>query len=513
MSGLQDLKDLFKQQLLAGPTSGYEEDLHRQRKLLVVILTPGSTRRGAVFPADVQQLSGIKEEPPEQQEWSLEDAKLPHIKEGRGGTHGAVRRGEQLQGLEEEDVTKFTFTTVSVKSEDEEEEEEEEEEPQSSLVHQGQTEQMETDADGEDCEEAEPERHLQPETEVKTEDSYEPETKVCQPEIINTLEDTEQMRLKMMKKSHSCSQCGKTFKRNWHLTEHMMIHTGEKPFSCSICGKRFTRKYPLTQHVMIHTKEKPYRCSECGKRFNTKRSMKRHRLVHGGGKGFSCLEGARKSRHGRNKSSHMETEQEEKSDYDAESIQTLTGEIQTQPGEQSASLFDHSTASTKATSSDAQSQTEEKPFGCSECGTRFTQKRSLTRHMATHTGEKPFSCSMCGRRFARKGNMTTHMIIHTGETPFSCSKCGKKFNSRGSMNNHRLVQCGEKAISSSECDVGSDGSSNMQTHTGENPVSFSEYSSATNVIRSNAKSHRRETLQLLRVRRRIHPKRNSEQDT
>ncbi|XP_075963316.1 uncharacterized protein LOC142967708 [Anarhichas minor] len=161
------------------------------------------------FPADVQQLLVVKQEvPPEQQEWSSsldqedpeppnikeeqedpepphireeqEDPEPPHIKEEQEDPEPPhikeeqeelwiSQEGEQLQGLEEADV-KFSFTPV--KSEDDEEE------AQSSQLHQRQTEQMETEADGEDCggrepdRKLDPDRHLEPDTDDKTGDSY-----------------------------------------------------------------------------------------------------------------------------------------------------------------------------------------------------------------------------------------------------------------------------------------------------------------------------------------------------
>ncbi|XP_065808496.1 uncharacterized protein [Labrus bergylta] len=138
---------------------------------------PATKKKDTGSEEDVQQLLVCKDElPPEQQEWShildQEDTKPQHIKE----EHEELwisQEEEQLQGL---DTTKFPFTPVSVKSEDDEEK------PQSSQLHQRQTEQMETGVDGEDCGGAEPERdsdperRSQPETEVETEDSYEPET-------------------------------------------------------------------------------------------------------------------------------------------------------------------------------------------------------------------------------------------------------------------------------------------------------------------------------------------------
>ncbi|XP_074469094.1 uncharacterized protein LOC141754122 isoform X5 [Sebastes fasciatus] len=129
---------------------------------------------------DVQQLLVVKEEvPPEQQEWSSslvqEDPEPPHIKEEQEELW-ISQEGEQLQGLEEPDIIRFTFTPVPVKSEDDEEK------PQSSQLHQRQTEQMETEADGEDCgapepaRNSDPGRHLQLSSSDKASQSYKHET-------------------------------------------------------------------------------------------------------------------------------------------------------------------------------------------------------------------------------------------------------------------------------------------------------------------------------------------------
>eukprot|EP00064_Thunnus_orientalis_P020937 superscaffoldBa00006060_g21089 len=121
---------------------------------------------------DIQQLLQSKEEvPPEQQERNSsqdqENPEPPHIKEEQEELWTS-QEGEQLHRLEKADITKFTFTPVPVKSEDDEKK------PQSSQLHQRQTEQMETKADGEDCGGSEPARnshpegHLQPVIEYET---------------------------------------------------------------------------------------------------------------------------------------------------------------------------------------------------------------------------------------------------------------------------------------------------------------------------------------------------------
>ncbi|XP_044028058.1 zinc finger protein 224-like isoform X3 [Siniperca chuatsi] len=249
MCKVQMLRALVKQRLTAAAEeifglfertiAEYEEELRRskeenerQRELLAAVFQPQLRLHRAVCPADVQQLSLRKEEvPPEQQDWSPsldQDPEPPHIKEEQEELWTS-QEGEQLRGLEEADITKFPFAPVPVKSE------EDEEKPQSSQLHQSQTEQMETGADGEDCggpgpaRNSDPDTHLQPETE-NGDDGWK-ETR-DPPSGLNFLKNS---GYNSCEKPFRCSECGKLFNQNSNLKTHMRIHTGEKPFGCSVC--------------------------------------------------------------------------------------------------------------------------------------------------------------------------------------------------------------------------------------------------------------------------------------
>ncbi|XP_041664622.1 zinc finger protein 135-like [Cheilinus undulatus] len=250
----------------------------------------------------VQQLSVSKEELHlEQKERSsslIQEITEPlHIKEEQEELW-SNQEGEQLEGPEETDIIKFTFSPVPVKSEDDEEN------PEFSQLHQVQTEQMETGADGRDRRGSEQARsfgsegYLIPETEVKTEDSSEPETDdsadwTDTTERKSSLNSGDICKNKRQEKLHCCSLCGRSFIKKASLTSHMRIHTGPKRFTCPECGKGYfyprsmtrhlevharqrlfskipNNKWKLSRHVIINKGEKIFTCSECGKRFKQK---------------------------------------------------------------------------------------------------------------------------------------------------------------------------------------------------------------------------------------------------
>ncbi|XP_039681929.1 uncharacterized protein LOC120575276 [Perca fluviatilis] len=256
--------------------------------------------------SDVQQLSVREEEvPPEQQEWSpsldQQHPEPPHIKEEQEELWISQER-EQLQGLEEADITKFPFTPVPVKSEDDEEK------PQLSQLHQRQTEQMETETDGEDCggpepaKNSDPDRHPEPKTDDKTGDSSEPETddsnewketREARPGL-NSLEKKavpacdSRCSKPACQKPFSCSECGRRFGCKSHLKGHMMIHTGERPFSCSVCNSSFAQSWGLKSHMLTHTGGNRFSCSVCKKSFGYRATLQQHMRRHTGEKRFSC---------------------------------------------------------------------------------------------------------------------------------------------------------------------------------------------------------------------------------
>ena len=52
---------------------------------------------------------------------------------------------------------------------------------------------------------------------------------------------------------------------------------------------------------------------------------------------------------------------------------------------------------------------------------------------------RPYVCTVCDKRFTQKCHMTEHRKRHTGENVYSCTQCKKRFSSRSALYSHKNI--------------------------------------------------------------------------
>lgn len=108
-------------------------------------------------------------------------------------------------------------------------------------------------------------------------------------------------------------------------------------------------------------------------------------------------------------------------------------------------------------------------YYCHECGICCYSKSKLNRHMITHTGEKPYSCTKCDRKFTQKTRLKYHEKAHTD--PYECKECDRKFELHSMYKIHMQKHDGTLPFMCEICGKGfgikSLFSSHMKRHTRE----------------------------------------------
>uniref|UniRef100_A0A3Q2R2G8 C2H2-type domain-containing protein n=1 Tax=Fundulus heteroclitus TaxID=8078 RepID=A0A3Q2R2G8_FUNHE len=367
------------------------------------------------FPLTAPPFNNIKEVAPTEQNPDVhqQELELLHTKEGNERIC-ASQKGEQLNLKEETEVTRFPLTVLQVKSE------EVEEKPLFSHFHQQQTEVRDF-----------PTRTLADHFEVKIKEEYSGTAESKKNPHLSTYEGTSNYSETEDSEDYGEDDVNHYKCRIKHLsgseTEDSEddLKTSRVPesggntvkcFSCSKCGEKHASRSSLQNHTACHLRCMTSVCSVNEKCLKDKGDVDSLKKALADSKKFKCK---------------------------------------------------------KNLNTNVTVRTEERPFGCYECGKRFSTKSHLKTHIRVHTGQKPFGCDACGKRFSMKSHLKTHTRIHTGEKPLGCDTCGKRFSSKSGLNKHMRIHTGDKRFGCNACGKRFSDKSNlrahMTTHTGEKP--------------------------------------------
>ncbi|XP_061613103.1 histone-lysine N-methyltransferase PRDM9 isoform X1 [Phyllopteryx taeniolatus] len=191
--------------------------------------------------------------------------------------------------------------------------------------------------------------------------------------------------------SIACSDCGRTFKKAWHLKRHKLcVHGNRRPYCCPLCRRSFSQASAFIRHQVVHRKPGGTNVAE-----NTER-------VDGSQKGASNTSDV--------------TTSEELSD-----------------------------AKDRIASEAAEQEADKQPHVCSECGKSFCNQMSLKKHkMLVHDMFRPYVCTVCKRCFGQYSDLTRHLQRHrtrckgrpracrlsgvAAKMSFSCAECSLAFS-------------------------------------------------------------------------------------
>ena len=155
-----------------------------------------------------------------------------------------------------------------------------------------------------------------------------------------------------------------------NLSFHFLVVELQKRFSCDVCGRAFLRKSSIQVHKRIHTGVKPYQCNECSKAFREKKNLIFH-LSHHTGKYF---------------------------DVYFENLRIFPLKL--------ARIWISGI----------------KNWVCEKCGKSYSIKWDLELHKRTHSRIRPFPCTVgdCQQRFSQKRYLKRHMATHKSECSSFC---------------------------------------------------------------------------------------------
>ncbi|CDF36227.1 unnamed protein product [Chondrus crispus] len=147
---------------------------------------------------------------------------------------------------------------------------------------------------------------------------------------------------------------------------------------CKKCNSTFLKRGNLGRHIQtVHLKLKPFQCDHCSQSFGYKNHLKRHQIIHQRGKDLKCRICSLQFKGQAQLTKHVQLEHQQ-------------GSPDSQGGYHS-------------------SVADRPHISCDDCGTRFSQRSNLVRHLHIHEGMR-FPCPVCpSKSFGQRYDLRRHV--------------------------------------------------------------------------------------------------------
>lgn len=229
------------------------------------------------------------------------------------------------------------------------------------------------------------------------------------------------------KRSHSCKDCGKSFREAGTLRTHYLSHNTEA-LPCQECGKMLKNELTLRIHMRTHNQGIRFICDVCGKSFKRAVSLKAHQTVHmPGGSQFKCIVCGRDCRTKEYLEVHMKRTHSNDSRTKRYQCSACDKYFKWEKTMELHAAIQHGIGK----------NVEELP-ACEMCGKRFAHISMVKAHMVKHNDQRDYCCDTCGATFKTKVTLDCHVnVVHSESRDFQCNLCGKTYKTKAYLYIHQ----------------------------------------------------------------------------